>query len=156
MKKTLLFALMAVAATTALTAQDMEQRGGRRGADPEKRVEKQVKHLDKKLQLTDQQKQQLTEYYTEFDKTQQARMEQMRQLEKKDREALDGKINSILTEEQKAKYAEMKENDKEMWKQGREGFGRGPGQGRGHRGQGSGRGHGGYGGHGGFERDMDN
>ena len=158
MKKTLLLALMAVFATTAVTAQDMEQRDDRRGMDPEKRIEKQVGRLDKKLKLTDEQKQQLKEYYGEFDKAQMARMEQVRLQEKKDREALDGKINSILTEEQKAKYAEMKEKDKEMWKEGRKGFGQGQGHrsGRGHGGFGPGRGHGGHGGHGGFDRDMDN
>ena len=158
MKKTLLLALMAVFATTAVTAQDMEQRDDRRGMDPEKRIEKQVGRLDKKLKLTDEQKQQLKEYYGEFDKAQMARMEQVRLQEKKDREALDGKINSILTEEQKAKYAEMKEKDKEMWKEGRKGFGQGQGHrsGRGHEGFGPGRGHGGHGGHGGFDRDMDN
>ncbi len=158
MKKTLLLALMAVFATTAVTAQNMEQRDDRRGMDPEKRIEKQVGRLDKKLKLTDEQKQQLKEYYGEFDKAQMARMEQVRLQEKKDREALDGKINSILTEEQKAKYAEMKEKDKEMWKEGRKGFGQGQGHrsGRGHGGFGPGRGHGGHGGHGGFDRDMDN
>ena len=158
MKKTLLLALMAVFATTAVTAQDMEQRDDRRGMDPEKRIEKQVGRLDKKLKLTDEQKQQLKEFYGEFDKAQMARMEQVRLQEKKDREALDGKINSILTEEQKAKYAEMKEKDKEMWKEGRKGQGQGQGHrsGRGHGGFGPGRGHGGHGGHGGFDRDMDN
>ena len=158
MKKTLLLALMAVFATTAVTAQDMEQRDDRRGMDPEKRIEKQVGRLDKKLKLTDEQKQQLKEFYGEFDKAQMARMEQVRLQEKKDREALDGKINSILTEEQKAKYAEMKEKDKEMWKEGRKGFGQGQGHrsGRGHGGFGPGRGHGGHGGHGGFDRDIDN
>lgn len=160
MKKTFLLALMAVVATIAVTAQETEQRGDRRAPDPEKRIEHQVKRLDKKLKLTDEQKQQLKEFYGEFDKTQMARMEQVRLQEKKDRDALDGKINSILTDEQKAKYAEMKEQDKEMWKEGRKGFGRGEGPGRGHgpgQGHGPGRGHGGHGGHGGmggFDSDM--
>ena len=52
MKKTLLIALMAIVATTTVTAQDIEQRGDRRGHDPEKRVEGQVKRLDKKLKLS--------------------------------------------------------------------------------------------------------
>lgn len=160
MKKTVLLALMAVVATTAVTAQDFEQRGDRRGPDPEKRIEHQVKRLDKKLKLTDEQKQLLMEYYGEFDKAQMVRMEQVRQMEMKDREALDGKIKSILTEDQKAKYDEMKEKEKEMWKEGRKGFEPGQGPGRGHgpgRGQGPGRGHGGPGGPGGmggFDRDM--
>ena len=109
MKKTLLLALMAIVATTAVTAQDFEKRGERRGPDPEQRIEKQVKRLEKKLKLTEDQQKQLKEFYGEFDKAQMARMQQMRQQELKDREALNGKINSILTEEQKAKYAEMKE-----------------------------------------------
>ena len=141
---------MAVIATTTVTAQDMDQRGERRGPDPEKRIEKQVKHLDKKLKLTDDQKLQLKEFYGEFDKAQQARMEQMKQAEKRDRDALDGKINSILTEEQKAKYTEMKEEDKEMWKNGHKGKGHGFGPGHG-----GNRGRGGFGGHGGFGREME-
>lgn len=149
MKKTFLIAIMAVIATSTVTAQDFEQRGERRGPDPEKRIEHQVKRLDKKLNLTDEQQQLLKEYYGEFDKAQMARMEQVRQMEKKDREALDGKIKAILTDEQKAKYDEMKEKEKEMWKEGREGFGRGHGPGKGH---GPGRGHGP--GHGQFHGEM--
>lgn len=147
MKKTLLLALMAIVATTAVTAQDFEKRGERRGLDPEQRIEKQVKRLEKKLKLTEDQQKQLKEFYGEFDKAQMARMQQMRQQELKDREALNGKINSILTEEQKAKYAEMKEKDKEMWKEGGQGkgFGRGHGHHRGHGGPGR-MGHGGFGG----------
>lgn len=156
MKKTFLLALMAIVATSTVIAQDFEQRGERRGPDPEKRIEHQVKRLDKKLNLTEEQQKLLIDYYTEFDKTQMARMEQVRQMEKKDREVLDGKIKAILTEEQKAKYDEMKEKEKEMWKEGRgdfpkEGFGpgRGPGRGPGHR-----MGHGGPGGPGGFEGEI--
>ena len=113
---------MAVIAATTVTAQDMDQRGERRGPDPEKRIEKQVNRLDKMLKLTEKQKQMLTEYYGEFDKAQQARMEQIRQQEKKEREALDGKINSILTEEQKVKYAEMKEKCRDSFLLYRLGF----------------------------------
>lgn len=147
MKKTLLLALMAIVATTAVTAQDFEKRGERRGPDPEQRIEKQVKRLEKKLKLTEDQQKQLKEFYGEFDKAQMARIQQMRQQELKDREALNGKINSILTEEQKAKYAEMKEKEKEMWKEGGQGkgFGRGHGHHRGHGGPGR-MGHGGFGG----------
>ena len=136
--------LVALVATTTMTAQDFEQRGDRRGPDPEKRIEHQIKRLDKKLKLTDEQQKQLKEFYGEFDKAQQARMEQMRQMEKRDREALDGKIKSILTDEQKTKYDEMKDKEKEMWKQGAEGFGPGKGFGPG-RGHVPGRGHGGPG-----------
>ena len=83
MKKTVLLALMAVIATTTVSAQDIDKRGERRGPNPEKRIEHQVKRLDKKLKLTDEQKQQLAEFYGEFDKAQMARMEQIRQMERK-------------------------------------------------------------------------
>ncbi len=135
MKKTILVALMAIVATTAVTAQESDQRE-RRGDNSEKRVERQVKRLDKKLQLTDEQKLQIKEIYSEFDKADQARKEQMRLQERKDREALNGKINSILTEEQKAKFADMKTKEKDaMHKKrhgGKKGFGRANGPGRGH------------------------
>jgi len=156
MKKTALMILVAILATTTVTAQDKEQRE-HRGPDPAKFIEKQVKRMDKKLQLTDEQKEQLKEFYGEFGKAQQARMEQMQQMEKRDREALNGKIKSILTDEQKAKYDEMKDKEKEMWKEGRGdlkkgGFGQGRGHGRpGRMGQG---GHRGFGGNGDFGTEM--
>jgi len=135
MKKTILVVLMAIVATTAVTAQESDQRE-RRGDNSEKRVERQVKRLDKKLQLTDEQKLQIKEIYSEFDKADQARKEQMRLQERKDREALNGKINSILTDEQKAKFADMKSKEKDaMHKErhgGKKGFGRANGPGRGH------------------------
>lgn len=150
MKKTLLLALMAIVATSTVMAQDMDERGDRRGPDPEKRIEHQIKRLDKKLKLTEEQQNKLKEYYGEFDKAQQARMIQMRQMEKRDREALDGKIKSILTDEQKVKYDEMKDKEKDMWKNGRGNFQKdGFGPGRGHR-PGRGMGPGGRGGHGGY------
>ena len=152
MKKTLLIALMAIVATsTVITAQDVDQRSERRGPNPEKRIEQQVKRLDKKLKLNDEQKQQLKELYGEFDKAQKARMEQIKRAEMKEREALNSKIKSILTDEQKAKYEELKENEKEVWKQEGKGFGRGyrhgaPGRGPGRMGRGNHGGHGGFGG----------
>lgn len=150
MKKTLLLALMAIVATSTVIAQDIEPRGERRGPDPEKRIEHQIKRLDKKLKLTDEQQKMLKEYYGEFNQAQQARMIQMKQMEKRDREALDGKIKSILTDEQKVKYDEMKDKEKEMWKDGRGDFNKGEfGPGRGHR-PGRGMGPGGRGGHGGY------
>ncbi len=135
MKKTILIVLMAiVASSTVMTAQDTDQGGERRGPNPEKRIEKQVKRLDKKLQLTEEQKQQMKEFYGEFDKAQKARMEQAKRAEMKDREILNSKIKSILTEEQKAKFDEMKDKEKEMLKKDgddhrRGEFGRGLGRG---------------------------
>ena len=157
MKKTILFSLMAAIAITAcaLSQQDGDKKedGSRRGPSPEMRINKQVKKLDKKLDLTDEQEQLLKQYYTEFDQLQQARMEQMRQQERREREDLDKKINSILTDEQKAKYSELKDKMKDGWKD-RKGM-RGPDRdgGRGPRGGGHGPGHGpGHmGGHGNFE-----
>ena len=150
MKKTFLLAIISLVATTTVTAQDFEMRGDRRGPDPEKRIEHQVKRLDKNLNLTPDQKELLIEFYGEFDKAQMARMEQMRRMEMRDRIDLDKKIKSILTEEQKAKYDEMKEKDKEMWKEGRDGRGFGPRRGHDPRRGGPGRmGQGGFGGFGG-------
>lgn len=133
MKKTFLIALMAFFATLTVMAQDLNPSGERQGPDPEKRIERQIKHLDKKLNLTEDQQKLLKEYYGEFNKAQMARMQQMRQMEMRDRKALDGKIIEILTEEQKAKFDEMKEQEKEMWKEGmgRPEFGPGHGPGRG-------------------------
>ncbi|MBQ2075232.1 MAG: hypothetical protein II462_04655 [Muribaculaceae bacterium] len=138
MKKTLLIALMAIVATTTVTAQDIEQRGDRRGHDPEKRVEGQVKRLDKKLKLSQEQQQQVKDIYQEFDKAQQARMEQMRIMQQRESEAMDAKIKALLTDEQKAKYDEMRAKDREKGKGDGEGF---------QRGRGHGSRHGGYGGH---------
>lgn len=141
MKKTIFITLaMALAATTAVIAKDGDQQRERRGPDPEKRIEHQVDRMDKMLDLTEEQEQLMKGYFGEFDKAQQARMEEMRKQEKADREALDGKIESILTSEQKAKFAEMKEKRKEMMKDGN----RGPRDGRhgDHRPDGMGPGHG--------------
>ena len=92
MKKTILIALMAIVATGAVIAQDTNEKKERRGRDGEKRIERQMKRLDKKLSLTEDQKMKLKDYYTEFQNMKKARMEQMRQQEQRDREALDNKI----------------------------------------------------------------
>lgn len=156
MKKTILIAMMAVMTASTMIAQN-DQKTERRGFDSEKRIEQRIQRLDKKLKLTDEQKLQLKEYYGEFDKVQKARMEEMRQQAKRDREALDGKINTILTDEQKAKFAELKEKMKDHMRKGHDGerghggkrgFGRGHGKGRGFHG-----GHGHEPGHGKFHGD---
>lgn len=135
MKKTILIALMAIVATGAVIAQDTNEKKERRGRDGEKRIERQMKRLDKKLSLTEDQKVKLKDYFTEFHNMKKARMEQMRQQEQRDREALDNKINSILTDEQKAKYAEMKDKNKDMWKDGNHDQMRGKGHGPRHGGK---------------------
>lgn len=136
MKKTILIALMAIVATGAVIAQDTNEKKERRGRDGEKRIERQMKRLDKKLSLTEDQKVKLKDYFTEFHNMKKARMEQMRQQEQRDSEALDNKINSILTDEQKAKYAEMKDKNKDMWKDGNHDQMRGKGHGPRHGGKG--------------------
>ena len=136
MKKTILIALMAIVATGAVIAQNTNEKKERRDRDGEKRIERQMKRLDKKLSLTEDQKIKLKDYYTEFQNMKKARMEQMRQQEQRNREALDNKINSILTDEQKAKYAEMKDKDKKMWKDDDDDQMRGRGHGPRHGGKG--------------------
>lgn len=156
MKKTILIALMAIVATGAVIAQDTNDKMDRRGHDGQKRIERQMNRLDKKLKLTDDQKAKLKDYYTEFDNMKKARMEQMRLQEQRDREALDSKIKSILTDEQKAKYDEMKEKEKEMWKDGEHDFMHGKGHGPRHGGMPPMGGHSGRGGFGGgMDRDME-
>lgn len=143
MKKTILIVSMALAATTVMIAKDGEQQCERRGPNPEKRVEHQVQRLDKELDLTDAQEQQVKQMYTEFDKAQKERMEQMRKQEQAERDALNTQIESVLTADQKAKYAEMKEKEREHMRDGRRGHGRrGHGPGHGHGGPGHGHGHG--------------
>ena len=150
MKKTIFITLaMALIATSVVIAKDGDQQckqRERRGPDPEKRIEHQVDQMDKILDLTEEQEAILKGYFSDFDKAQQARMEEMRKQEKAEREALDSKIESILTADQKAKLAEMKEKGKEMMKDGNRGprhGGYGPGgMGPGHGPGGMGPGHG--------------
>ncbi len=147
---------MALVATTAVIAQESNEKSDRRGDKGEKHIERQMKRMDKKLNLSEDQKKQIKDFFTEFDQQKKARMEQMRQQEKRDRDALDSKIGSILTEEQRAKWAEMKAEREKMMKKGKDGMR--DKKGRGHGPRGDHKGHGRFGGHGdyrGFEGGMD-
>ena len=89
MKKIIFLALVAL---LGIHTVDAQRRGGTR--TPEQIVEK----LDKKLNLTDEQEKQITELYTEFFKK-----ELSREMEK-----LNEKITSLLTDEQKEAFEQMK------------------------------------------------
>lgn len=94
MKKILFFTLVAL---LGIYTADAQRRGSTR--TPEQIVE----NLDKKLNLTDEQEKLITELYTEFFKKELSRDERRSEMEK-----LNGKIASILTDEQKKVFEQMK------------------------------------------------
>ena len=94
MKKIIFLALVAL---LGIHTVDAQRRGGTR--TPEQIVEK----LGKKLNLTDEQEKQITELYTEFFKTELSREERRSEMEK-----LNEKITSLLTDEQKEAFEQMK------------------------------------------------
>jgi protein CpxP len=135
MKKTILaLAIAGVVglAGSAAMAQDQQaapqqqtERGhGRRQFDPQRRVDM----FAKRLNLTDDQKQKLQGIFAD----QQQQMQSMRQdssLSRQDRmekmktmrSETDEKINGILNDDQKQKYAQMKEKGRERMQQRRDG-----------------------------------
>ena len=94
MKKILFLALVAL---LGVHTADAPRKGGTR--TPEQIVE----NLDKKLNLTDEQEKQITELYTEFFKKELSREERRSEMEK-----LNEKIISLLTDEQKEAFEQMK------------------------------------------------
>lgn len=87
-------------------------------------VEQRVEHLNKKLNLTEQQKQQITVIFTEFDKrttpdrdaTKEQRREQMQEW-RAQREKINDQIVAVLTPEQKVQYEKMQAEQKEKMKE---------------------------------------
>lgn len=103
MKKILFFALMAVICAQTIDAQ---RRGG------EKRTPEQVvERLDKKLDLTDDQEKQITELYKEFFSQKISREDRKSKMDE-----LNKKISSILNDEQKLKFEEMKSKQRNRTK----------------------------------------
>lgn len=118
-KKIVLALIVALMGTIVMNAQPPR----RHEMNPEKMVEKRVERLDRQLGLTDAQKAEITRIYAEEMKAMhkdkpermekggkpdeeafKARHEQMEE----QRKATDAKIEALLTPEQAAKFAEMK------------------------------------------------
>ncbi len=122
MKKIVLVLTVALLGTIVMNAQPPR----RSGMNPGQMVEKRVERLDKALSLTEDQKAEIIKIYSQEmesmgkdrpakkergerpdEATMKARNEQM----KAKREATEAKIEAVLTPEQAAKYAELKQRD---------------------------------------------
>ena len=126
MKKIVLALTVAILGTVVMSAQPPR----RQNMDPAQMVEKRVERLDKQLSLTAEQKAQITRIYTEEMETMHKDKPAMepKQGEKPDMEAMkaqhekmkaqhdatNAKIEALLTPEQAAKFAEMK--DEPAWR----------------------------------------
>ena len=119
MKKIVLILMVALMGSFVMNAQPPR----RHDMNPEQMVEKRVERLEKMLGLTADQKAEITRIYTEEMKAMQndrpvkmdkgetpdeAAMQSLRDQMKARREASDAKIEALLTPEQAAKFAEMK------------------------------------------------
>lgn len=122
MKKIVFALTIALMGTIVMNAQPPR----RPNMDPERMVANQVERLDKNLSLTDEQKAEITKIYTEEMKTMhmdkpakmekgstpdRAEMKAYADKMKAQRDAVDAKVEAVLTPEQLAKYAEMKEKE---------------------------------------------
>ena len=125
MKKIVLALIVALMGTIVMNAQPPR----RPDMNPEQMVEKRIERLDRMLSLTAEQKAEIAKIYTEEFKarskdkpamgamkergekpdeaTMKARLEQM----KAERDAVNAKIEALLTPEQAAKFAEMKQHE---------------------------------------------
>ena len=119
MKKIVLILMVALLGTFVMNAQPPR----RHDMNPEQMVEKRVERLEKMLGLTADQKAEITRIYTEEmkamqndrpvkmdkgEKPDEEAMQSLRDQMKARREASDAKIEALLTPEQAAKFAEMK------------------------------------------------
>lgn len=122
MKKIVLVLTIALMGSFVINAQPPR----RHDMNPEQMVEKRVERLEKMLGLTADQKAEITRIYTEemqamqkdrpvkVDKGEtpdQAAMQSMHDQMKARRDASDAKIEALLTPEQAAKFAEMKNDE---------------------------------------------
>lgn len=104
MKKIIFLTLMGMLTLQSVNAQRKEGKN----RTPEQMVEK----LDKKLNLTDEQEKQITTLYSDFfkqDLSREERKSAMQELEKK--------ITSLLTDEQKEAFEQMKKERPQRQKQ---------------------------------------
>ena len=119
MKKIVLVLMIALMGTVVTNAQPPQRHGMGKGQGIEQRIEK----LEKALELTAEQKAEITKIFNQEkeamgkgrpDKMEngktpdRAEMEAFRSRLQAQREATDAKIESVLTPEQVAKYAELK------------------------------------------------
>lgn len=104
MKKIIFLALMGMLTLQSVNA----QRKGGKTRTPEQMVEK----LDKKLNLTDEQEKQITTLYSDFFKQDLSRKERKSAMQE-----LEKKITSLLTDEQKEAFEQMKKERPQRQKQ---------------------------------------
>ena len=115
MKKIVLALTVVLMGTIVMNAQPPR----RVNMNPEQMVEKRVERLNKHLNLTTEQKAEITRIYTEEMKARPERMEKGERPDeatmkahheqmKAQRESTDAKIEALLTPEQAAKFAKMK------------------------------------------------
>lgn len=131
MKKLLLIAMLFSIGFAA-----MAQKGGQRGsATPEERAERVTNKMAEELSLSEDQKKKVYQINLDHAKKRQAEMEARRAAMEADMKAQNQEIEALLSEEQKAKWAEMKAEGKKRMEE--EGRGRRGGPGRGHRSGGS-------------------
>lgn len=104
MKKIIFLALMGILNLQSVNA----QRKGEKTRTPEQMVEK----LDKKLNLTDEQEKQITTLYSDFFKQDLSRDERKSAMQE-----LEKKITSLLTDEQKEAFEQMKKERPQRQKQ---------------------------------------
>jgi len=105
MKKIVLLVAIVVASVGIANAQSPQ----RPNYQPEKRIEKQVKILDEKLNLSDEQEKQVKAVYEEFFKKQKSSFKKGQSKQ----EEMNKKIDSLLTEEQKAIFKKFREEQKQ-------------------------------------------
>lgn len=131
MKKLLLIAMLFSIGFAAVA-----QKGGQRGsATPEERAERITNKMAEELSLSEDQKKRVYQINLDHAKKRQAEMEARRAAMEADMKAQNQEIEALLSEEQKAKWAEMKAEGKKRMEE--EGRGRRGGPGRGHRSGGS-------------------
>ena len=79
------------------------------GPDGDKFQEQYLRHLEKRLELSDAQKQQINQIFTEHRQS----MESLR-------ESTQSKVDAVLTEEQRAEMAKLRDERKEKWQERKE------------------------------------
>ena len=121
MKKIVLILTVALMSITVMNAQPPR----RHEMNPEQMVAKRVERLDKALSLTEEQKAEITKIYTEEMQAMPKHPEKMEKGQRPDessmkahgeamkarRDATNAKIESLLTPEQAAKFAEIKDHE---------------------------------------------